>query len=300
MTEDELNRLVLERARKQVEQRKAERQNVIVEQPRLRRAAMPSDDRPALWGFIGLLLTLVIGALVLIPGAFADKLGWVVHGVCSKEHTLTLGGTVMPLCQRNTGIYAGFLATVLTLFALGRSHAAKLPPRPIWLLLLFNVVWMGIDGFNSLFLDMGIWHPYTPQPVLRILSGLAMGMSMGIMLLFAFNLTVRADARRDQPIVGSWRDIGIIAAIELLLFVLIQLAGSIIAYPLAIFSTIGILLVMFSVNVMLVSMVTRYEGSITKLAQLARPGMVALILTAVEFGALAWGRIVLERSLGIS
>jgi uncharacterized membrane protein len=290
MKDDELNRLVIERARQKVEAKRAA--PAIVEHGR---QALPQrDERPALWGFLALLLTLTIGGLLLLPGSFAERLGWVVHGVCAKEHTLTLGGVVLPLCQRNTGIYSGFLATVLTLLLLGRGRAAKLPPRSILILLGFNVAWMGLDGFNSLFLDIGAPHPYTPQPVLRILSGLAMGMSMGTMLIFAFNSTLRADARRDQRVLGSWRDVAVVALVELALFALIQLAGPVIAYPLAIFSTLGILLVMFGVNVMVIAMVSRYEGAVTRIAQLARPGMLAMVLTVLEFGLLAWARIAVE------
>ncbi len=294
MQDDELNRLVLERAQQQVEERKAATR-LIVEQPR----QLPERaERPGLWAFIALLLTTTLGGLLLLPGTFAERLGWVVHGVCAREHTLVLGGVVLPLCQRNTGIYAGFLATLITLVLLGRGRAAKLPPAPILGLLLLNVVWMGVDGFNSLLLDIGAGNLYTPQPVLRILSGLAMGMTVGTLLLFAFNLTLRANPQRSQPVMGGWRDVAVVALVELALFGLIRLAGPVIAYPLAIFSTLGILLVMFSVNLMVVAMVSRYEGMVTRVVQLARPAMVALVLTGVEFGLLGWGRVVLERSIG--
>ena len=295
MKDEELNRLVIERARQKVEARRAA--PPIVEQGR---QALPQrDERPALWGFLALLLTLTVGGLLLLPGSFAERLGWVVHGVCAKEHTLTLGGVVLPLCQRNTGIYSGFLATVLTLVLLGRGRAARLPSGPILGLLAFNVVWMGVDGFNSLFLDIGAPNLYAPQPVLRILSGLAMGMSIGTMLVFAFNSTLRANPRRDQRVLGSWRDVAAVALVELALFALIQLAGPVIAYPLAIFSTLGILLVMFGVNVLVIAMVSRYEGAVTRIAQLARPGMLALVLTVVEFGLLAWARIAVESSVNV-
>jgi uncharacterized membrane protein len=292
MNDEELNRLVVERAQRQVEARKT----LIVEEPR----QLPARaERPGLWGLIALLLTATLGALLLLPGSFTERLGWVVHGVCAKEHTLVLGGVVLPLCQRNTGIYAGFLATLITLILLGRGRAAKLPPLPILILLGLNGAWMGVDGFNSLLLDIGAGNLYPPQPVLRILSGLAMGMTVGTMLLFAFNITLRANPLRNQAIMGGWRDVAVVALVELALFALIRLAGPIIAYPLAIFSTIGILLVMFTVNLMVVAMISRYEGMVTRVVQLARPAMFALVLTGIEFGLLAWGRVALERSIGM-
>lgn len=293
VNDEELNRLVVERAQQRVEQRQIA--SVVVETGR---QPLPlRDERPALWGFAALLLTLVVGGLLLIPGSFAAKLGWVVHGVCAKEHTLVLGGINLPLCQRNTGIYSGFLATVITLVALGRGRAGRLPPTPILVLLGLNVVWMGVDGFNSLLLDVNGSNWYTPQPVLRILSGLAMGMTIGTLLVFAFNSALRSNARRDQRVLASWRDVALVAAVELLLFALIRLAGPVIAYPLAIFSTLGILGVMFAVNVLMIGMVGRYDGLVTRVAQLARLGMVALVLTGIEFGLLAWARIAVEGAM---
>lgn len=296
MKDEQLNKLVLERAQKQVEERKAA-MRLIVEQPR---QPLPEHtDRSGLWAFIALLLTLMLGTLLLLPGTFAERLSWVVHGVCAKEHTLVLGGVTLPLCQRNTGIYSGSLATLLTLIALGRGRAGKLPSRFIMALLVANVAWMAVDGFNSLLLDIGSFNLYTPQPVLRILSGLAAGMTIGTLLLFAFNITMRANVQRDQRVIQSWRDVGMVALVEVLLFVLIRLAGPVIAYPLAIFSTIGILLVMFTVNVLVVGMISRYEGAVTRIVQLARPAMVALVLTVLEFGLLAWGRVVMEQRMGL-
>lgn len=296
MNERDLNRLVLEKAKQQVEARKAERE-VILQEARKPKPLPERDERPALWGFIGVLITLTIAGLFLIPGNFSEKLGWVVHGVCSKEHTLSLGGTIMPLCQRNTGLYSGFLATIITLSLLGRGRAAKLPPLAIGIVLVLSVAWMGSDGFNSLLLDIGNYNLYTPQPILRILSGLAMGISMGSMILFAFNVSVRANARYDQRIIGSWRDYAILVAVAICLFVLTRLTSPFIAYPLAIFSTVGILSVMFIVNIMIIAMITRSENTVVRLTQLARPAIFASFMTAAEFGLLAWLRIIMERSV---
>ena len=289
MTEEELNRLVVERAQHHVAARKVTAQ--------IGPSLPERNERPALWMFIALCVTLALGVFALLPGSFVDRLGWVVHGVCAQEHTLVVAGVEMPLCQRNTGIYSGFLATLITLILLGRGRAAMLPTWPVLGLLLANIVWMGIDGFNSLLLDVGGYNVYEPQPVLRILSGLAMGMSIGALLLYAFNVVLRANPRRDQRVIGGWGDVAIIALVELTLFVLIQLNTPVLIYPLAIFSTLGIFGVMFLVNLMILSMIIRYDGLVARIEQLARPAMIALILTGLEFGLLGWGRMALEQSM---
>lgn len=299
MTEDELTKRVLKRAASEVEKRKQARDMaaVIVEQPR--QPLAERDERPALWGFIALAATMVIAGLLFLPGTFVEKLNWTVHGVCAQEHKLYVAGVSMPLCQRNTGLYSGMLATLLTLLLMGRSHAAKLPPRAILVTLLGGIAWMGVDGFNSLFLDMGVWHPYEPQPVLRILSGLAMGMAVGTFLLFAVNASLRAEPRPEQRIIGGWREYGLLALVNLLIFALLRLGGVWVLYPMAVFSTLGIFTVMFTVNLLVIAMVGRYENAVRRMVQLAAPAMGALVLTAVEFGLLAWARMAIEGATGV-
>ena len=290
MTDEELNRLVLERAQQQVEARKHMSAQVGPSLPE-------RNERPALWAFLGLLVTLTLATLLFLPGTFVDRLGWIVHGVCAQEHTLNIAGVEMPLCQRNTGIYSGFLATLLTLLVLGRGRAAQLPKLPILLLLVANIVWIGVAGFNSLLLDMGGFNFYEPQPILRVLSGLAMGMSVGTLLLYAFNIVVRAQPNYNERILHGWGDVALIAMVELALFALIQLNTPLLIYPLAIFSTIGIVGVMFAVNLIILAMIMRYDSLVTRIEQLARPAMIALVLTGIEFGLLAWGRVALEHSM---
>ena len=300
MTEEELNRLVVERAKQQVANRQTKEREPPAETRQPRAMPVPREirnERPALWAFLAVLVTLLIGTLLLLPGTFVDRLGWVVHGVCAQEHGLIIGGVEMPLCQRNTGIYSGFLATLLTLIALGRGRAAKLPQRSILILLGANVVWMGIDGFNSLFKDLGTFYLYEPQQILRVLSGLAMGMTVATMMLFAFNTTLRANPRREQRVLGGWGDVALVASVEFALFALIQLNLPFLIYPLAIFSTLGIIGVMFTVNLIVAAMISNFEGGVERLTQLALPAIGALLFTGVEFGLLAWARVALERSM---
>src|SRR3712207_9211612 len=84
-------------------------------------------DQPWLWAFVGLSLTLILGVLFLPIRGLDYRLQMVVHGVCAQAHYLHIGDLRLPLCARNTGIYAGVLATILFLLAAGRFKAAKLP-----------------------------------------------------------------------------------------------------------------------------------------------------------------------------
>ena len=70
--------------------------------------AEQAHQRMWLWA-IGALAVLVLGALVLWPsGTFASRLQVAVQGVCAQQHYVLFGEQRLPLCARNTGIYAGF------------------------------------------------------------------------------------------------------------------------------------------------------------------------------------------------
>ncbi len=279
---------ILELARRDIAQRRIHD---------LQRSA--DQAQPWLYAFLGLSLTLVAGVLFLPLGSLAHRLQMVVHGVCAQAHYLTIGGYTMPLCARNTGIYAGFLAMVVYLLALGRGRAAKLPPWSITILLAAAIVVMGIDGLNSMALDIGGYNLYTPQNTLRVASGLGMGMALGAFMLLIFNLSLRFDARTDLRVVGNWAELLGACVVAAGMYLLLFFAPTWLFYPLALFSVLGIVGVLFMSNVFVTAMITGLEGRVLKLRQLARPATIGVVLTALELALLAGLRVWMERSLGI-
>lgn len=261
----------------------------------LQRAA--DGSQPWLWAFLGLSLTLFGGVFLLPLGSLSERLAMVVHGVCAQAHYLTIGSYTMPLCARNTGIYAGFLATFVYLLLLRRSRAAGLPPWSIVITLALAIVAMGVDGFNSLALDLGGYNLYTPQNTLRVATGLGMGMAIGSFLLLMFNLSLRYDARHDQRIIRNWAELLGLIVMSAGLYVLLFFAPAWLFYPLAIFSVIGIVGVLFMTNVFVIGMVTGLEGRVLKLRQLARAGTWALAATALELALLAGLRVWVEGAM---
>lgn len=273
---------ILEQARREMQQR---------------REAQLRQEQPWLWAFLGVAATLIIGVWFLPGNTLADRLHLVVQGVCAQAHYLYIGSFQMPLCARNTGIYAGFLGTLLFLVALKRGKAGSVPPLPITLLLASGVVAMGIDGVNSLLLDMGQPNLYTPRNDLRLLTGLLMGNSMAVFLLLMFNISLRGDVRAKQPIIASWPEyVGALLA-NALLGALIVWSPPVLFYPLAIFSVVGIVGVLFTTNVFVIGMVSGFEGRLRRLKELARPATIALLLTVGELTLLAWLRSVVEHSM---
>lgn len=253
-------------------------------------------SRSATWryAFIGLAGGLLLG-LVAWPGVPLNwKMYAVVHGVCAQIHNVDMGGLQLPLCARNTGIYSSFLISSLYLLALGRARAAKLPPWPILAALLLFVAIMAVDGFNSMLVDMFLPHLYTPRNELRTLTGIGMGTAMAVLMFLILNLSLQRDPDTSRPVVGSWAELG--GALLLNLLVLLAMYGNVwfMYWPIAITAWLGIVGVLYCVNLLITALLMRYEGSVTRVAQLARPGTVALVFTLLELAALSAARFWLE------
>jgi Predicted membrane protein (DUF2085). len=254
------------------------------------------DGREVPWrfAFIGLLGAILAGML-LWPGTPLNwKMYAAVHGVCAQVHNVSLGGEQLPLCARNTGIYSGFLLTFIYLLLLGRERAAKLPPPAIVVALVALVVVMAVDGFNSLFVDLFLPHLYTPRNELRTLTGLGMGVSLAVAILLVLNLSLRRDPDMDQPVIGNWRELGGALLLGFLVHAAIYGNVAITTGPSPLSPGPGIVGILFAVNLLIVALVMNYEGRVTRLGELARPATVALLVTAVMLGVMAWGRFWLE------
>lgn len=260
-------------------------------------ASLPGEarvERPWLWMFLGI-CGVLLTTLAFWPGVPLEwKLYSVVHGVCAQQHNIVLGGAQFPICARNTGIYSSFLLTLIYLYAIGRARAGGLPPWPVGVTLLAFVAIMAVDGFNSLFVDLGLRYLYMPANPLRTLTGMGMGVSIAVMLHLVLNKTLRKDVDDFQPILTGWRELLGILAINLL--VLLALYGNLgfMFWPLAFIAFFGITGVLYLVCLLLISLVLGYEGKVTQLRHLARPATLALLPTLALLGAMSWLRFWLE------
>jgi uncharacterized membrane protein len=274
---------VLDLARKEIAERK-------------KRLSEQRTRREFSWryAFFGLLGGLLLGLLAW-PGLPLDrKMYSVVHGVCAQIHNVEVGGLDLPLCARNTGIYSSYLITSVYLVALGRFRAAKLPPWPITITLLAFVAIMGVDGINSMMVDLFMPHLYTPQNWLRTLTGIGMGTAVAVLLLLIFNISLRGDYDDEQPIIGNWLELAGALIINALVVLAIYGNVGLLYWPIAAVAWLGITGVLYSVNLLLTALFMRYEGTVTQFAQLAKPATFALVFTLIELGLLSAGRFWLE------
>lgn len=238
---------------------------------------------------------LLLGGLFLTPTMPLDqKMILILQGVCSQENNIVLGGIQFPMCARCSGIYLSALITFLYLLVRGRYRAARMPPWSITGTLAFFVVLMGIDGFNSVFHRLGLPTLYTPMNELRVLTGIGVGLGIGSVTPVVFNLSIRADADEQQPIIQNWREFATLLALCFLLVLIIFGNVTILAWPLALavfFSTVGII---FVVCLLFTSFLFGCEGNVRHIDQLALPGTVALLATTIFLATFSLLRVWLE------
>jgi uncharacterized membrane protein len=225
---------------------------------------LPSH-KPALW-LDGLLLAGGLGAIVAVwfiaPGGLLEKADHVGYAVCHQIPIRTpfFGGRPLPLCARCSGQFLGALAGLALLIALGRGKAARLPPRPVILVLLGFLAAWAMDGFNSyLTLFPGAPHLYQPHNILRTTTGAMQGVALISLVLPFFNVTLWA--RPDpRPTIGSLREVLLLLGLIALIVAAVGSEWTPLLYPLALLSVAGTLLMLTMVTTMLTVLALRRDG----------------------------------------
>ncbi len=256
----------------------------------LRTGRAPRRSDPPNWLIAGLLVGYVLALAVLAfwPGAtLLERLRALDGGICAQvpSHSFFPGGERLPLCSRNTGIYTGFALTVTLLFVTGRTRVMRLPGLSVLIALGIAVVAMGIDGFNSLFLDLHLPHLYQPNNLLRLATGLGMGTAMaGIVVPVVSGLLWR-----DEDLRSSFDSLGQLALMLPILsvaFGAIAAQAGFLLYPVALLSSAGLVTALTLVNLVFVLGLTNRIGHYTAWRQILPLFSLTFVLAIVELMAL--------------
>jgi uncharacterized membrane protein len=215
-------------------------------------AAEEPSSGPPTWLIIGSAGALVALAAVMVfwPGAtLLDRLRALDGGICAQlpTHSFYPDGQRLPLCARNTGIYLGYTIAFVTLFLTGRGRAAQFPRWPLALVMFICIAALGIDGLNSLFLDLRLPHLYQPHNLIRLTTGLLTGASMACFLMPVTN-SVLWKEMGEQRSVDSWWQLLRLLPILALAFLAVGTQAAIFLYPVAILSSFGVITALCLIN----------------------------------------------------
>ncbi len=254
-------------------------------------APTPAAFIPPDWLLYGLALVYLaaLAALIFAPGGtLLERLRALDSGVCAQlpSHSFFPAGQQLPLCARNTGIYMGFATTVGVLWLTGRLRAARLPALPVALALGGAVALMGLDGFNSLFLDLRLPHLYQPHNLLRLATGLGTGTAMAAFLIpIANGLLWRGDDAR--PSFNGFGQLLVMAPVLLIVFIGVGSQMGWLLYPLALISSAGLVTALTLVNLVMGLAASGHIARYDKVRQIIPAAAIAVALAIVELVALS-------------
>lgn len=252
------------------------------------------------WLWYVIVLTALI-TFLSVPAAFPEKARLVLHGLCAQTptHSFTFAGLLLPFDARMTGIYGGTLATTLYLVTRGRFLSLDLPSRKILACLVLFLLFMMADGLNSLFTDLQMWHPWTPQNRLRLLSGYVAGISLGAVLSWLLASSLYGMSRHQA---GLQKPVELVfILVPLLPYAALLLSGEFWVYvPVAVLLMLSAWLTVSMVALAIIVLVLRLDATIDRIRRLHVPVAAASLLGLAIMLMLALGRTWLERTTGIS
>jgi uncharacterized membrane protein len=235
-------------------------------------------------------------AFLAAPWSFELKAHAAMHGLCAQtpSHSFFFEGRALPFDGRMTGIYSGLLSTVLILVALGKHRSAGLPSIGAGTLLLAFVGAMAVDGFNSLFKDLGKWHPYQPSNDCRLLTGWMAGIGIGTVLVMLVGMTIWHRPRTSERVIGRWWMPLLLVIPIVPVRLLIGTGSDLIFYPYSLLLMASAVAAFTTLVLVTVLMLMNRENRFERFEQLRGLAVVSMLIAIGVILAIGGGRFWLE------
>jgi uncharacterized membrane protein len=258
------------------------------------------ESEPPQASYRAFLFPLVAGIAVLLffaaPWSLEHKAHVALHGLCAQRpsHSFVFGDRRLPFDARMTGIYGGFLGATIYLVARGRHRAAGMPPSTSLGLLVLFVGAMAADGFNSLLLDMGWWHPYRPDNRLRLVTGLMTGVALAVAICFLLAMVLWRQPQLERRVVaGAWEPLLLLALqAPFALLVVAQLPW--LFAPVTVALLLSATEVVSAMMTVVAVMAKTADNTFERLAQIQGYAVVGFLLGLAMMAGLGGGRFLLE------
>lgn len=250
---------------------------------------------------VALAVFIILFAIVLPPSTLLGKADVVGYAICHRlpERSFFLNGRQLPLCARCTGTFLGAVIGLVAMLLLGRRRASRLPPISILIVLVFFIGFWAFDGLNSYMTFFpGAPNLYEPQNWLRLTTGMLNGLALIIIVFPIFNYTLWRDTTRDSVIKNAWELLAILPVVALLIWI-IQAEIKYLLYPLAILSSLGVLMMLVVINSMVATVILGREGQAKKWSQALVPLTIGTALAILEVTAMVLLRAYLTAELGL-
>ncbi|MCJ7717358.1 MAG: DUF2085 domain-containing protein [Anaerolineales bacterium] len=193
------------------------------------------------------ILILLVFWIINTPQGLLGKMDAVGYAVCHRitSHSFYFGDRPFSFCARCTGQYLGFLWGFLIQIFWSRKRSG-FPPRVILAIMGFLFLFYTFDGINSvlhLYPGFQRWSLYEPVNSLRLFSGLGMGMVISAIMVPLLGQSVLREVIL-RPVFNDLREWGIFLGGGFLIGSLVFTGNPLILYPLILFSTAGLILLL--------------------------------------------------------
>lgn len=251
------------------------------------------NDRP--WIILTAVTFLVVLAawLWFTPVGFWGKLRGLGYAVCHQleERSFCIHGICSPLCARCTGMYLGAILSLGYQAFQGRK--AKFPPVWVIVVLVLLFGWFGVDGTNSfLHFFPNFSGLYEPTNLLRLITGMGVGLGIGTVLYVLFNRTTWSNWVDESPY-KKWFAFPLLLALAALLIGLIQANHPVVIYPVMVISGLGVFLVLSCVYSVVALMLLKRENAHLNWRELLLPFLMGMTVALLQILLTSWLRFAL-------
>jgi uncharacterized membrane protein len=216
-------------------------------------------------------------SFVAEAAVYATLLQWFGYGLCHQlpERSFFGGGVQVPVCARDTGIYVGFVVSMLVIAAVQRNRPSGFPSVPVALVMAAFVLAMAVDGVTSY---AGLRET---SNLVRLATGLMAGYAMGALTVPLLNDVLWRDASQDR-VLGTGRTLASwLLSLPLTFAALWWIAPRTgVVYPLLV--VVLILATLTSVNAIIVCSLRAFERRAARLRDAWVPLLLAFGLSWVE------------------
>ncbi|MCL4415948.1 MAG: DUF2085 domain-containing protein [Actinobacteria bacterium] len=209
-----------------------------------------------------------------------DRLG---ASVCHQipERSLKMGGLILPICARDSGIYIGFFICAIFMFLIFRQRESELPPLYILIILIIFILSTIVDGLLSYLFVI------ETNNIARFTTGFLAGSSIMAVIYPIFNYQYYKDSYNIRIFVSPIKFIFFIAVDALIIFITLLQIGFL-KYFYYYLSAVAVIFTFYFVNLIIILLIPIFSRKAPRLFSkyLVLPAVLALILSSVELFAL--------------
>lgn len=220
---------------------------------------------------------------------FDAVMHWIGFGLCHQlpARSFIAGGHQLPVCARDTGIYIGFVVSLLVIAALERGRRRTGMP-PAWLLgvgaaLVVAMAWDGITSYAGL---------RETTNFLRLATGTGTGFSLALVVAPILNQQLWRSGGPGrvlgEPLDGALWCLAVPATLAALWW-----GGPLLGAGYAVVTALAIFVTFSTVNLIVVSLLPRFEHTAARLRDAWPALLVSLAATVLELALAGWLRLLL-------